>query len=357
MASYSGSKGIVAVRRSLAMCQIQRYHKPVPTILTSSKSTVAQTDKVKLPPNLKIDPKALNSKFSPFKKAQKILQKDEAENEDDLDENDEESEIEEGHYEDTDIEDEEDNGEIFLEYPKLTYAVPLPERLNVNVVGRSDFSTVVGSCTLPAMLFGQDPIRVDIMKRVVVYQRNKKRGKRTAKTKTISEVSGSGRKVRNQKGSGMARAGHSRPAHWRGGAKAHGPKGIIQDYTTKLNKHIRKLGLVNALSQKLKEGNLIVVDDMMIESHKTNALSRLLQPILPDTEKSSLLMVDWVDKDKDGVMGNLPIHLIVASGNIPRVKVLSQGYVNVYDLLKHEKCAITLSAIKALEERLDGVTY
>eukprot|EP00547_Thalassionema_nitzschioides_P013915 CAMPEP_0194232030 /NCGR_PEP_ID=MMETSP0158-20130606/555_1 /TAXON_ID=33649 /ORGANISM="Thalassionema nitzschioides, Strain L26-B" /LENGTH=355 /DNA_ID=CAMNT_0038964741 /DNA_START=33 /DNA_END=1100 /DNA_ORIENTATION=+ len=355
MAAYNGSKGIVAVGRSLAIRQIQRYHKPVPFILTSSQSTEAQTEKIKLPPNLKIDPRAINSKFSPFKKAQKILLRDEADNEEDLDDSDEEPEMEESDYDDTDIE--EEDVDFFFETPIPAYTVPLPERLEVDIVKKSDFSTVVGKCTLPAMLFGQDPIRIDIVKRVVVYQRNKKRGKRTAKTKTISEVSGSGRKVRKQKGGGIARAGHSRPAHWRGGAKAHGPKGIIQDYTTKLNKHVRKLGLVHTLSQKLKEGNLIVVNDLMIESHKTKALSRSLLPILPDTRRSSLLMVDWASEDEAGVMGNLPVHLIVASGNIPRVKVLSQGWVNVYDLLKHEKCVITLSAIKALEERLDGVAY
>ena len=85
-------------------------------------------------------------------------------------------------------------------------------------------SIVVGTVNLPSEIFGKHPIRTDLIHRVVVYQRNKKRGKRNggARTKTISEVSGSGKKMRQQKGTGMARCGHKRPPHWRGGAKAHG---------------------------------------------------------------------------------------------------------------------------------------
>jgi hypothetical protein len=83
---------------------------------------------------------------------------------------------------------------------------------------------VVGTVQLPPDIFGKNPIRTDLIHRVVVYQRNKKRGKRNggARTKTISEVRGSGKKMRQQKGTGMARCGHKRPPHWRGGAKAHG---------------------------------------------------------------------------------------------------------------------------------------
>ena len=82
--------------------------------------------------------------------------------------------------------------------------------------------------------------------------------------------------MRQQKGLGMTRAGHkhpAHPAHWRGGAKAHAPKGWIQNYETKLNKKVRKLGLKHALSQKLLEGNLTVLNDLQtLESHKTKTL-------------------------------------------------------------------------------------
>jgi hypothetical protein len=117
--------------------------------------------------------------------------------------------------------------------PKLQprRAIPLPQRLHVNIYqffNRDDSSNnnnnMIGTIHLEETVFGRSPIRTDIIHRVVVYQRNKKRGKRNAgaKTKTISEVSGSGKKMRPQKGSGQARCGHKRPPHWRGGAKAHG---------------------------------------------------------------------------------------------------------------------------------------
>jgi large subunit ribosomal protein L4 len=101
-------------------------------------------------------------------------------------------------------------------------------------------------------IFGHDVIRLDLLQRTVEYQRNQKRGQRTAKTKTIGEVRGSTKTVRQQKGTGQAQAGHSRPAHWRGSAKAHGSKGKSQDYSNcnLLNKHVRKLTLTHALSQK-----------------------------------------------------------------------------------------------------------
>ena len=109
-------------------------------------------------------------------------------------------------------------------------AQPLPQRLYVQVYSfppdnsLSNTNDTVGTLYLNEMVFGRTPIRTDLIHRVVVYQRNKKRGLRNAgaRTKTISEVSGSGKKMRPQKGSGKARCGHKRPPHWRGGAKAHG---------------------------------------------------------------------------------------------------------------------------------------
>ena len=111
--------------------------------------------------------------------------------------------------------------------PEPLKAIPLPERLHVDIhqfnCADEDGNTKVGTIHLSRDVFGCDPIRTDILQRVVQYQRNKKRGKRyPAYTKTISEVSGSGKKMRAQKGSGNARCGHKRPPHWRGGAKAHG---------------------------------------------------------------------------------------------------------------------------------------
>jgi large subunit ribosomal protein L4 len=169
--------------------------------------------------------------------------------------------------------------------------VSLPERLNVPILdgpkgpalveeesdGEKDSSTAeVGSIWLDGTVFGTDDIRTDLIKQNVDYIRAKIRGRRNAKTKTISERSGSGRKVRPQKGQGKARAGHSRPPHWRGGCKAHGPKNTVDYGNRKLNKKMKRTAIRSMLSQKLKEGNLIVVNHLFLESHKTGPWAKIL---------------------------------------------------------------------------------
>jgi len=235
----------------------------------------------------------------------------------------------------------------------------LPQRLHVPVV---DIKTgeEVGTFHLSEKTFGNDPIRVDILHRVVVWQRNKKRGKRNAgaRTKTISEVSGSTRKVRKQKGTGRARAGHSRPPHWRGGAKAHGPKGKIQDYTTKLNKKVRKMGVRHALSQKLKEGNLIVTSDLAVPTHKTKELDTMLHRFgISGRQGLSALVIDDADpsdaENESSVYGGLDVNLKVASGNLPKIQVLNQKGCHVYGMLKFRKLVLSLAAVRSLEERLE----
>jgi len=200
-------------------------------------------------------------------------------------------------------EDEKDIMYDITKRPQPIYAIPLPQRLHVpilhfsaspinntsnddttttNTIDNKHHATEAGTIHLSPSIFGQNPIRIDILHKCVIYHRNKRRGKRNAgaRTKTISEVRGSGRKVRKQKGGGVARAGHARPPHWRGGAKAHGPKGDVQDYTTKLNKKVRQLGLKMALSQKLKEGNIIFIDNFSgLRSYKTSVLDNALMAL------------------------------------------------------------------------------
>lgn len=275
-----------------------------------------------------------------------------------------------------------------------------------------DKSHPVGTIWLPAHIFGRDPIRVDLIKRAVEYQRNRQRGKRKAITKTISMVSGSGKKMRAQKRTGYARAGHKRPPHWRGGAVAHGPKGKIQDYgDTKLNVKVRQLAVQHVLSQKLKEQNLIVMDQLQdkLLSHQTKGLAGLLKKwnIGGRYGKSALILdvieeqqVDQVqggeDEDDeerderedeqeasaatdasaltvttaDGTTilyrpkpqhiqkgGGLPLKLQVASGNIPHVEAENAWYANVYNILKYEKLILTLAALEVLEKRFASTRY
>jgi large subunit ribosomal protein L4 len=350
----------------------------------AAQAASPQERRIKLPPNLKIDPRAKLSPLSPFvstkierpektknevkkqlkgqggKQVSELSKKEERMTEEEDD--DKEAETDDGDSEeeedDDSIDAQTEDEEYWFEPAEPLYATPLPERLTVQVVDKSDFTSPVRHLTLSEILFGRDPVRVDMLQRVVQYQRNKKRGKRKAKTKTISEVSGSGKKMRNQKGGGVARAGHKRPPHWRGGARAHGPKGSIQDYTTKLNKRVRKLGLLHALSQKLKEGNLIVVNDLFLETHKTkDFVASLSMAGLAGKTGSSTYVVDWAEEEEGRVLKHLPLHLAVATRNIPRIKVSGQNFINVYDILKHEKLILTVGAIQALEERLQNATY
>ena len=255
-------------------------------------------------------------------------------------------------YEDYDDYDEEIN--INLDTPQ--FAIPLPDRLKLDVQNALDGS-VNGTLWLDPTVFGAD-IRIDLIKQNVDYIRNKLRGQRKSKTKTIGEVSGSGRKVRNQKGTGMARAGHSRPAHWRGGAKAHGPKNNRDYGDVKMNKKAKRLAMVSALSQKLKEGNVILLDHLKLPSHKTKEWSSILESVygISGREGTTAFILDHYleneeEKGEHAAFHGVPINLWVASGNQYKVKVANQRFANVYDVLKHDKLVLTLDALQQIEAR------
>jgi large subunit ribosomal protein L4 len=295
----------------------------------------------RIPPNLKFDPR---SSFA----AKSVVHKD---IDVDVDEHDNMSEG-----------DDLDDDGLYLPDGELVYAVPLPERLHVQIhtLFAPEHSSQVGTIWLNDAVFGRDPIRVDLLKRSVDYYRAKARGRRKAKTKTISEVSGSGRKIRNQKGTGMARAGHSRPPHFRGGAKAHGPKNVTDYGNTKLNKKVRKLALVHALSQKLLEGNLIILNSLKeLPSHKTKELTRFLEPWdIGGKDGATALILDAYISEEEGQPQSykgVPMNLWVASSNIYRIKVGNHLAACVYDILKHEKLVLTLAALEKLEDRLREV--
>jgi len=393
---HGGSVSALPRQSPIIACN---YFSSVPPYTYKKKNDPKSTI-VELPPNLKIDPRAKSSPFYgatvvvPEKKQKKGKNKkdamaadnvpESASAADDVDRTKEESAVDEntgrevasaggeaaedededGDNDSEDDEDDEDEERILYDLstkPDVPRAVPLPQRLHVPIL---DLKTgeEVGTFHLSDRTFGNDPVRVDILHRVVVWQRNKKRGKRNAGaiTKTIHEVSGSGRKVRPQKGGGQARAGHSRPAHWRGGAKAHGPKGRVQDYTTKLNKKVRKMGVRHALSQKLKEGNLIVTSDMAMPTHKTGELDVMLGRLGISGGKRGAANALFVDdsspsdyEDESKVYGGLDVNFKVASGNLQKVKILNQMGCNVYDMLKFRKLVLSLAAVRSLEERLE----
>lgn len=333
---------------------------------------------ISVPSNLKINPKSTCSPFFGLNRISPTDNNDEADKEVDEEvdtetktEIDAKSEKMEENFdeevENDDYEKETNKVLYSLENTPLTepnYVIPLPKRLHVSIYSLFPESmeqrtpTELGTIHLSPTIFGQDPIRMDILHRVVVYQRNKRRGKRfAALTKTISTRSGSGKKMRPQKGGGQARAGHKRAAHWRGGAKAHGPKGNKQDYTTKLNKKVRKMGLRHALSQKLKEGNLIVLNELRGTSVKTKELAQALRMFEIGGKQvavgATALILDHTEEDDEESVGGVNAVIRLASRNLFKVKMFNQLQANVYDILKHEKLMISLSALQELEKRLE----
>lgn len=194
----------------------------------------------------------------------------------------------------------------------------------------------IGIIDLNNFVFGTRP-RVDILHRVVIWQRAKIRAG-TAKVKNRSEVRGGGRKPRQQKGSGRARQGSIRAPHFVGGGVVHGPRGNASyDYT--LPKKVRKLGLRSALSVKYAQGDLKIVDALTLESHKT----RDLLPILECHGLSSALLVDGGDVD---------VNVCLATQNLPKVDVLPSRGLNVYSILLRDSLILSVGALRMLEDRL-----
>jgi len=162
-----------------------------------------------------------------------------------------------------------------------------------------------------------------------------KRRQGTAKTKDKSEVSGSGRKLWKQKGTGRARIGSIRSPLWKGGATVHGPNPRNYDYA--FPKKARRAALRNALSVKMASGQVVVVENWNLESHKTKALSATLVKL---GVTGSALLVGAEASEK----------MILASGNNPKLAAIESLGVNVYELLKYDQVVFSKDAILALQE-------
>ncbi|PUZ37892.1 hypothetical protein GQ55_9G155100 [Panicum hallii var. hallii] len=181
------------------------------------------------------------------------------------------------------------------------------------------------------------PIRKDIVHRVVRWQLAK-RQQGTHSTKTISEVSGTGKKPYKQKGTGRARHGTLRGPQFRGGATMHGPK--PRSHAIKLQKKVRRLGLKIALSARTAEGKLLIFEDLEVPSHKTKNIVQYIRQ-MDDTKK--VLLVDGDDIDKK---------LKLATQNLHYVNVLPSIGLNVYSILQHDTLVMTRAAINRIVERM-----
>jgi large subunit ribosomal protein L4 len=196
-------------------------------------------------------------------------------------------------------------------------------------------NTVVGSLELADEVFGA-PVNEDLLYEAVRHsQAGLRRG--TAKTKTRHEVSGSGKKLWKQKGTGRARMGSIRSPLWRHGGTVHGPQ--PKDYSYKLPRKMQLGALRSALSAKLRDGELRVVQAFSLQDHKSKAMRSVLTVLgAPKT----VLLVD------NGENQNLAL----SSRNLAGVKLVSSQEVSVYDLLGHLGVLMSEDAARKLSEAL-----
>ena len=195
---------------------------------------------------------------------------------------------------------------------------------------------VLGMVKLHQFVFGA-PARVDILHRVVVWQRAKRRAG-LAKVKDRSEVRGGGRKPWQQKGTGRARQGSTRAPQWRGGGVVHGPRGP-KSYEYTLPKKVKNLGLRAALSIKYAQGDLTIVDALQVPSDKASDIL----PIFERENWKSVLLVDG---------GDIDTNLCCAIDDMDKVDVLPSRGLNVYSMLLRDKIVLSFGAVQLLQERL-----
>ena len=193
-----------------------------------------------------------------------------------------------------------------------------------------------GSTELPDEYFAATP-RADIMARVVHWQQAKRRAG-THKVKGMGEVRGTTKKPYKQKGTGNARQGSLRAPQFRGGGAVHGP--VVRSHGYDLPKKVRRLGLISALSQKQRDGKLVVLDAAAGGLGKTRDL------------KAKLLALGW--KSVLVVDHTVDQGFLQASRNIIGIDVLPTVGANVYDILNHDVLAITTAGIEGLKTRLAG---
>jgi large subunit ribosomal protein L4 len=199
----------------------------------------------------------------------------------------------------------------------------------------------VGEVDLADAVFGVALNESLIHTAVINYLANRRSG--TSATKTRGNVSGSGRKLWKQKGTGRARIASIRSPLWKGGGNVHGPQ--PRDWSYQIPKKMRRGALRSALSERIREGNVIVVDSFEMEAIKTKTFISIMNVMGLATPKkqSKTLIIDSLDN----------ANLVLSSRNVQKTKITNSFGLNIYDLIYHEKLVITSSAVKELTELLD----
>ena len=201
----------------------------------------------------------------------------------------------------------------------------------INVVDMA--GKVVSELELNDAVFGIEPNKTAMHSAVVNYLANQRQG--TQSTLTRTEVSGGGRKPWRQKGTGHARQGSTRAPQWRHGGIALGPK--PRSYRFTLNKKVKKLAMVSALSSKVSANEMIVVDAIKADEFKTKTMVAMLKAI--GAEKKTLVVLDSVDAK-----------VIKSIANIEGAKTAQVNALCVYDILNCDKFVVVKGAVEKLEE-------
>ena len=190
----------------------------------------------------------------------------------------------------------------------------------------------VGTIELSDAVFGVDVNEHLIHMAVVQHLANKRQG--TQKAKTRGEVSGGGRKPWKQKGTGHARQGSTRSPQWKGGGMVFAP--VPRDYSFKINRKEKRAALKSALTSKVQDSNLIVVDELKFDEIKTKNFVAVMNNL--KVEKG-LVVIEGNDSK-----------VVLSARNLPTIDTIQADEINVYDIMKAKKVVLTKNAVAKIEE-------
>ena len=220
----------------------------------------------------------------------------------------------------------------------------------------------VGAITLSDVIFGAEVNKAVLHAAVRTYLMNQRQG--TQSTLTRSEVSGGGRKPWRQKGTGRARQGSTRSPQWTHGGIALGPK--PRDYRITMNKKAKRVALFSALSAKFAAGEIVVVDDIKLETFKTAEIAKMLKALGCEKEVTKTYKVTTVEdgeavREKKTRTAVVPQKVLIvldsadkvvvkSCANLPNVESTLYSTINVYEVLKAEKVVLSKAAVEKLQE-------
>ena len=190
----------------------------------------------------------------------------------------------------------------------------------------------VGSLELNDAIFGVEVNEHLVHMAVLQQLANNRQG--TQKAKTRSEVSGGGRKPWRQKGTGHARQGSTRAPQWTGGGVVFAP--VPRDYSFKMNKKEKRIALLSALSSKVAESKIVVLDEFKLDEIKTKKFVEVMNNLKVE---NALVVLEGENKN-----------VVLSGRNIPSVKVTATNEINTYDVLKYTTLVVTKAAVEKLEE-------